>query len=347
MRSSTSNSKAAAGTGWGRAFALGIALYVLAIAALEVAGRRAGYRPIAAPDNDRALWAVQRERVDHDGPNLVALAGNSRMMRSFSSPALRDALPDGDYVQLAVLGAEPGAVLRDLLVDPAFRGVLVCGIWEADRFWDPAPQAPYVTYFHERWGWNERWNARARFFVNERLVSVLTQMNPMWRLFFAFEDGATLGPQYDRFARDRMNLVDFALPAWASVVPKRQQEGLWWLRTNARPQALERQAPAWVEQALALEPLIRAFQARGGRMVYVRLPSSNAGDPDGALRQAMREAYWDPFASRTAAAAIHFRDLPEARGLETPDAGHIDARDAPRFTRAVVDELRRRGVLPR
>ena len=111
----------AAGTGWGRAFALGVALYVLAIAALEVAGRRAGYRPIAAPDNDRALWAVQRERVDHDGPNLVALAGNSRMMRSFSSPALRDALPDGDYVQLAVLGQD--ALSGEFEIRPA--GVLV------------------------------------------------------------------------------------------------------------------------------------------------------------------------------------------------------------------------------
>jgi len=110
VRSSTSSSDAAAGTGWGRAFALGVALYVLAIAALEVAGRRAGYRPIAAPDNDRALWAVQRERVDHDGPNLVALAGNSHMMRSFSSPALRDAIHTSAATELASQGSKGGSM---------------------------------------------------------------------------------------------------------------------------------------------------------------------------------------------------------------------------------------------
>jgi hypothetical protein len=345
VHSSTSSSEAAAPGRWGRGLALGVALYLLAIGTLEVAGRRAGYVPIAASDNDRALWAAQRERVDRGGPNTLALVGNSRMLRAFSSDAFRRELPDGDWIQLALPGTEPGAVLRDLLLDRQLRGILVCGIWEGDRFWDVAPQAPYVTYFHERWGWNERWNARLRFFVNEHLVSMLTQMNPLWRLFFALQDGPALGPQYRRFTRDRMNLIDFELPAWSAVTAKRQQEGIWWLRNSARPQGLEERARAWVEHALTLEPLIRDFQARGGRMVYLRLPSSNPADADGRLRQTLREAYWSGFAARTAATTIYFLDVPDLRDVATPDAAHIDGRDAPRLTRAVVEELRRRGVL--
>jgi hypothetical protein len=33
------------------------------------------------------------------------------------------------------------------------------------------------------------------------------------------------------------------------------------------------------------------------------------------------------------------------RDLETPDASHVDKADAPKLTRALVEELRRRAVL--
>ena len=326
-------------------FALGVAIYLAVIVVLEIAGRRSGYTPIPAEDNDRALWAMQRERVDGSGADAVVLVGNSRMMRSFSSDAFKRELPDGEYAQLALLGAQPGAVIRDLLLDEHFRGILVCGISEGDPFWDPTPQAAYVSYFHERWGWNERWNARIRFFVNEHLVSVLTQMNPVWRLFLWLQGDQLPGPLYTRFARDRTNLIDFTLPAWSAVIPRRQKEGAWYLKSATNSVALERRAQDWIENALALEPLIRAFQARGGRMVYLRLPSSNTADPDGRLRQTLKEAYWDGFAARTAAVAIHFLDVPEIRGLETPDSSHIDSRDAPAFTRAIISQLHRRGVI--
>ena len=42
---------------------------------------------------------------------------------------------------------------------------------------------------------------------------------------------------------------------------------------------------------------------------------------------------------------IHFRDLPAMADLVCPDEMHLDQRDQARFTRALVDVMRARGVL--
>jgi hypothetical protein len=44
---------------------------------------------------------------------------------------------------------------------------------------------------------------------------------------------------------------------------------------------------------------------------------------------------------------LHFRDQPGMRDLTCPDEMHLDQRDQPAFTRALVSALRERGVLPR
>ena len=59
-----------------------------------------------------------------------------------------------------------------------------------------------------------------------------------------------------------------------------------------------------------------------------------------------RARYWDRLAEHTGAITIHFHDLPRVRELPLPDGSHLDLRDAPTFTAALLDELARRGVLP-
>ena len=59
-----------------------------------------------------------------------------------------------------------------------------------------------------------------------------------------------------------------------------------------------------------------------------------------------RALYWDTMARMTHAATIHFEDVPELARFDCPDDEHMDCRDAPAFTAALVSELGRRGLLP-
>jgi hypothetical protein len=43
--------------------------------------------------------------------------------------------------------------------------------------------------------------------------------------------------------------------------------------------------------------------------------------------------------ARTGAVGLHFEDVPAMRGYRCPDGCHLDSRDAPSFTRALLNEL--------
>lgn len=101
---------------------------------------------------------------------------------------------------------------------------------------------------------------------------------------------------------------------------------------------------AWLDNARLLEPDIRSFVERGGKLVYVRLP---VGYEPYRIDQEQypRREYWDKLAEFTLAEMIHFEDVPGMDQIEAPDGSHIDMRDQERLTTLLLDELVRRGIL--
>lgn len=88
----------------------------------------------------------------------------------------------------------------------------------------------------------------------------------------------------------------------------------------------------WVEQQ------VEKIQGRGGRVVFIRMPSS------GEVRRIEfltwpREKYWDQFAASIAAPAIHFEDYPSLSGFNCPDGSHLDENSARQFTRNLLKIL--------
>lgn len=83
---------------------------------------------------------------------------------------------------------------------------------------------------------------------------------------------------------------------------------------------------------------------RGGRVVFVQFPISGE-----TLRMSdefwPKSAYWDRFAERTSAEAIHFLDHPSLSGFECPDTSHLDHDQARIVTGVLLDILQDRGVL--
>jgi len=108
-------------------------------------------------------------------------------------------------------------------------------------------------------------------------------------------------------------------------------------------------------EAQRLEELFRqvaedvaTIHARGGEVVFVRLPSR------GPFREAEahafpRQRFWDVLLERTGAAGVHFEDHAELQGMTIPEWSHVSARDTDRLTRGLISILRRelaaRGVV--
>ena len=81
---------------------------------------------------------------------------------------------------------------------------------------------------------------------------------------------------------------------------------------------------------------IRAIEARGGKVVFVRLPS-DGGFLSFESQHYPRAAFWDQLINDTGCQGIHFQDYPELKNYLCPEWSHLTEADAIQFTRRFLD----------
>jgi hypothetical protein len=317
---------------WGRTWIATAAIVVVAVTGLEWLARARGYQP--SVKDDEYAWAWARTRASDGSPHTVAILGTSRIHLAFSQPAFAAALPGWKSVQLAIDGTLPAGSLLDLAADPRFRGIAIVDSSEA-AFWSEnrGRQDPYLAVYHRRW--------RAPGAMVERRLATEVQTRLALlsdTTLHAVQTGGV--PPYVTTFADRTQFADYAL----TDVAERRRRQLERLGVVAPP--TQHDADVWLDDALQLEPAIAQIQARGGAVVYLRMPTCDerwVADQHSEPRALL----WDRLASRTHAVAIHFADYPSLRDFECPDTSHIASKDGPRFTRALIEILVARGVIAR
>lgn len=308
------------------------AMVTAIVVSYELFLRSRGYQP--SVKDDEYAWAWQRMRVD-DSPRTVALLGSSRIMLAFSPEGFRQVLPDWQYVQLGINGTTAIGSLLDLANDPAFRGVALVDVSELAFYrssW--ISQDAYIAAYHRRWrtvgAMIERWLATK---VQSRVA--ISSTRSIKALSKLLGTGSWPAPPYVVTHADRTRFADYSLADLERLRSARID-----LLENQPPPA---DAPLWLDEALEIEPAIAAIQARGGRVVYVRMPTCDerlASDE----HETPKAQFWDALAARTRAIAIHFQDYPQLAKFPCPDTSHIASKDGPEFTRALLELLRARGV---
>lgn len=325
------------------ALLLSLTVATALVGGAEAYWRSFGHRPSVVDDPD--LWAYHRGQVYHQGSKAVAVVGASRIQLAFATSVFRRKFPDHHVVQLAIDGRYPIATLRDLAQDERFTGLVVCAI-------DPnglmrqnfAGQQEYVDYYHHKSTLNNRLNKVIGCAMQERLVVLNPQAN-LKNIFVRLLRGYPMpGPLYLITGFDRSRAADYGRVADLESLRQRYLRGGTGTSATGSRQPAEREP--WLDQALALEPYVKQIQARGGDVVFIQMPTSGELRKRGQQRFP-RDAYWDPFAGRTAAAAVHFEDVPSLAQFDCPDLSHLDFRDRDAFTTSLLDELTKRGILPR
>lgn len=368
MRSSTSNSDAEPADGdtrsdpqpvasaacaaerapegpWGRTWLAALALALVALGAHESYWRHRGHRP-SVRDNEE-LWSYHRRRLVRPqvspgrGPaRQLALLGLSRMAVGCDLVTLRERLPDWRIAQLAIVGRHPLATLHDLALDGRFRGVVICEASEPgfERTMR-RQQQEYVEHFRRQASPDARWNCRIAAEVESRWVLAGSNTAPL-RVLRSLWDGDGLpAPGYQVIHVDRSIAADYQRADAAALAAR--------VVGNLRASYASREQPspaAWAEQTAEVRPWVDAIHKRGGQVIFVRFPVT--GDSWSIHDQAYPRAdYWDRLSELSGATTLHFRDHPQLADFTCPDTSHLDERDTPRFTAALIDELERRGLL--
>ncbi|HQW82178.1 MAG: hypothetical protein IPF83_13530 [Rhodanobacteraceae bacterium] len=319
--------------------ALAIAVIVAAsvLFTVERHWRGRGYTPIIvdAPD----LWSLQRAKAT-SAPNAIVFLGASRTLYAIDRDTVRSRLPQYEPVMLAMDGRYPLATLRDLAADANFRGTVICDI-DGAGFAAPSldMQKPEVDFYRHEFSPSR---AAHRLMLNHWQLDAVIARSDFSMLRSAVrwwsDEGAPFHP-YQWLDRRRFGHIDFErgdkesqkrelarnLERFGGHLP-RIPFAEWWPQVEA--------ANGWV----------RTIQSRGGDVIFYASPTS------GQRRWAEedwfpRNEYWDRMVAATTAKTLFALDVPTLRDFPLPDDSHVDYRQKPAYTHALIDALIDRGLL--
>ncbi|RFF31009.1 hypothetical protein [Wenzhouxiangella sediminis] len=324
--------------------AITVIVLALLVAGAAMAGwewfwRTQGYEP--ALYDDRDLWSLHRDRVSGgDQSRHFAVIGASRIQLAFSTAAFESSMPGWRATSLAINGHYPTAVLEDLAADEDFSGVLLVAVDARGlAHWYRDMSEPWVRHYHRDFGPQRRIERHLLTALQKRLVVVGSEFNLVRRLTGWLDDRPP-PRHYTRLLDDRTITADYG-QADVEGLRRHFAQGL---ATDYE----QRPAPPperWRSDLAPISEAVSAIQARGGTVVFLRMPTSDRHwELDS--ENYPRDRYWDRLSEATGARSIHFADHPELAGLELPDTSHIDGSDRARFTRSLVAILVRAGVLP-
>ena len=304
----------------------------LAAAGWEVFWRSRGFVPWVR--DDWPAWSAVRRSDLLKGPGAVALIGASRLQVGLV-PALLANLTGRRPAMLAVDGSSPLTVLADLAADIAFSGTVICSLTPAAL---AEPETPADR--------SAKWVRKSRnlpptklllwrlwLSLQAHLACLSPDLTP-GRLLEALQSTTWPEPHRAPMSLDRCRVLDYSrvdIDALRQAAERRQQA----TGTAARPLSPER----FGERLERIAGWVDAIRSRGGRVVFLRLPSSGVVR-DLERRTWPRERYWDRLTAAVSARTLHWEDDPRLAGFECPDGSHLGAEDARRFSRLLVEVLR-------
>lgn len=341
MRSSTSNSEfphhRAPLKNWFLIWGMSLLMTSLAVSVAECYWRSQGHR--ASVTDSLAHWSSQRSRVSDSSTQHVVLLGASRIQLGFSLDEFQQRFPDYEVTQLAIDGRFPIATLVDLAGDRSFRGIVLCSITaEGFQRSEWSDQQEYVDDFHHQY----RLPIAIEDYCGTSLQNSLVILNPRIRLdsvVHCLLAGDPLPkPFYVVTHANRSREADYGMIDIEKHRAQRVRKIHEWSKAKS-PTAQE-----WGRDVKDIEQYVKAIQARGGKVVFIRFPTS---DEHWELDESRypRKNFWDQLSDLTSAVTIHFQDVPGLADFELPDTSHLDFRDAPKFTRILLQELHSRHVL--
>ena len=217
-------------------------------------------------------------------------------------------------------------VLTDLATNPDFKGLVVCELYtpmlleplnaghEDFIAYRPSSVPQYRETVFKAW-------LDGHLAVCNNRVAIRSLLRP----YFGTHEAATLQQTSETFSRQ----VNWDFAGAPKRTPTHGGEDAGHVRPpfdDLRP------------NASTLRAIVEQLKARGGEVVFLRLPSTG----DRWLQEQQidsKKEHWDRLAAITGAICIHFTDVSDMRDLTCPDNSHLSEHDALVFTRSLIREV--------
>lgn len=313
-----------------------------------------------APDDGKAIWAEQRAEVDGLDSTGVVLIGSSRVFFNIQLYEWEE-LTGTRPIMLAIAGSSPIPAFKDIVENSSFAGTLIVGVTPPLYF---SPMTDDNSSYQKPTEWVEHYHKRT---YADRLNHLLSKIPQNYLAFL----NTTSEPHYNQL--DLRTLIE-RIPTQVRVPGPPPFPFFEYIDHNRNVTMLDKvtadtsyarlitgfwsfviQPPPDLPPPEVLEEmknknlqlnadLVKKFEARGGRIIFIRNPSQ------GPFRQAEnggfpREAYWDQLIEITGSTGYHFEDYPFMDKYTLPEWSHLATFDARQFTRELISQMKKDGAL--
>ena len=317
---------------WGAMLVGALALFFALMTAWELYWRAFGAVP--SYRNSDAEWAQQRRRVDEGEGNKLILIGSSRVLFDINLDVWEQVTHERP-IQLALEGTSSVPVLEDLADDPNVTGRVLVGVAPDLFFTGFAYRKSAFEYFKKEGpsgrigNWLSRTLVEPYFaFYDEDFALATVIRRQDWPHRPGKKEGIRVRKLLVQPGADRNSQM------WDKVASDPEYRALcrqvWAQDFDDMPPADEI-AKGITEQIDRAAAAVKKLQARGAKVVFVRMPS--AGEYYAYEQKNFpRAKTWDLLLAKTGVPGIHFEDFPEMQGYELPEWSHLSAPEARRFT---------------
>ncbi len=289
--------------------------------------------------DSQILWSSLRNQVY--GEKKIVVLGASRAYLGLDLKVLRQEFPEYDIVQLSSAGRNPNYTLKDLVDDPEFTGIILCSMrsdWLLPR--NHKGQKRLVDFYRKQFFSLSNLQRRLKTSIEAFLQGSLVTLSPELRLALLLKTDFNPSPKPLYRGPDRSARTYYSkMPPW---VLKRLRKRKYKIEIKPRQPTSSYQAANFERVARQdLKGLNAKLRKRGGRIVFLRFPTSGKyWESD--ERCFPKKRFWDKIGKWSTVPTIHFKDYPELDQFECPDTSHLDANDAPVFTKHLVHIIKQK-----
>lgn len=337
---------------WIRLATRAVCITFFALFIWEMYWRSQGYAPTL--NDSKEAWSLVREQID-SGPKRTVLIGASRMLYDFDLyvwQKARSELP----LQLSTVGTNGSIYLKHLAEETDFRGLLLVGITPPLLFVPeglPVETPTQAIDFYKRFTIAQRLS-HYLYTPSDLAFGFLQETDlPLQKLF----ERAPISNRLDAKMPPRLppHFLELDFNRQGGMTTKMEQDpkyqelvqNIWTpLFTppppppHLSPEKFKELFMRHVDEVIqATRHQIEQIRKRGGRVVFIRFPSShNVRMLEDKF--APRKYFWDRLVNEGKPdQAIHFEDYEQLQRFRCPEWSHLTRADAREFTRELLNLL--------
>jgi hypothetical protein len=327
-----------------KAAVLTVFLVAVFVVCWEYHWRSKGF-PVAFNDDD-ALWAEKRAEVYVPASSATVFIGSSRIKFDLDIATWQNTAGE-KAIQLSMVGTSPRPLLQDLADDEKFKGKLIIDVTEPlffNRNKNRSEKSARggIAYYKkqtpsQRMSSLIDYNLESKFvFLEEKhfgLNALLTDLQiPNRKGIFT---RPVFPKEFEMMNYDRQA---FMTDMFLKDTALQHLQTRNWTITGALDKTPAIKGDSLIAVFKELKTAIDKIRARGGKVMFVRTPSSG-GYIETENVVFPRKDYWDAMLTYTQTAGIHFTDYPETAHFICPEWSHLSPSDGVIYTKNLIAEL--------